>query len=83
MNIKAKLCTPETNTPQINKRKAHMNKIRQSLQGITLLHQNVDLVKKNKTEVQHFQIEKSNSRQTSSPDSGQENLIVQSYELFD
>ena len=40
MNIKAKICVPLTNTPQVNKRKAHMNKIRQSLQGVALLHQN-------------------------------------------
>ena len=51
MHSKPSLNTPLSSSPQQNKRRAHMNRIRQSLQDVPLLNQNLNLARKKITEL--------------------------------
>ena len=51
MNTRPSLNPPVPANTQATKRKAHMSKIRQSLQTNPLLHQNVSLARKKASEI--------------------------------
>ena len=83
MNSEQTADTSAPATSQLKKRKAHLNRIRQSLKSVTLLHQNVDLVKNIKSSNNRVEMEKFNTKSTSSQESTPEKVCVEKYELFD
>ena len=75
MQSKASLNTPLSSSPQQNKRRAHMNRIRQSLQDVPLLNQNLNLARKKLSELNSVETE-DKSRQSSTPESGSQRAVV-------
>ena len=75
MQSKQSLNTPLSSSPQQNKRRAHMNRIRQSLQDVPLLSQNLNLARKKIPGLNSLETE-NNSRQSSTPESGSQRIVV-------
>ena len=65
----------------LSKRKAHMNKIRQSLKTTPLLQQNINLTRKRLSEKEP-EAANNGSRQ-STPDSGNQRVSLENYEIFE
>ena len=75
MHSKPTLNTPLSSSPQQSKRRAHMNRIRQSLQDVPLLNQNLNLARKKLSGLNSVET-KDKSRQSSTPESGDQRAVV-------
>ena len=78
MTTRPSLNPPVPANPQVSKRRAHMSKIRESLQKVPLLHQNVSLARK---KISEFSV--TSSRDSLSPESEDQKAGVQNFEFFD